>query len=42
MNEVIDWLTFYNHPGLRSTLGCISPMKFDAEDWRAGQARKAA
>jgi putative transposase len=27
MDEVIDWLTFYNHrPDLHSTLGYVSPM----------------
>ena len=41
MGEVIDWLTFYNHRRLHSTLGYISPMKFE-ENWRAGQAKKAA
>lgn len=41
MDEVLDWLTFYNHRRLRSTLGYISPMKF-GENWRAGRAKKAA
>jgi len=41
MDEVIDWLTFYNHRRPHSTLGSISPMKFD-DNWRACQARKAA
>lgn len=41
MDEVIDWMTFYNHRRVHSTLGYISPMKFE-ENWRAGQAKKAA
>ena len=40
-DEVIDWLTFYNHRWLHSTLGYVSPMKFEA-NWRAGRVNKAA
>ena len=29
MDEVVDWLTFYNHWQLHSTLGYISPMQFE-------------
>jgi len=41
MDEIIDWLMFYNRRRLHSTLGYISPMKFE-ENWHAGQAKKAA
>ena len=39
--EVIDWLTFYNHRRLHSTLGYVSPMRFE-EHWHAGQSKQAA
>ena len=29
MDEVMDWLTFYNHCRLQSTLGHVSPMTFE-------------
>jgi putative transposase len=41
MDEVIDWLTFYNHRRLHSTLGYVSPMQFE-EKWLADQVRQAA
>ena len=41
MDEVIDWLTFYNHSRLHSTLGYVSPMKFE-ERWNAAQQLEAA
>ena len=41
MDEVIAWLTFYNHRRLHSTLGYVKPMKFE-ENWQAGQSGKAA
>ncbi len=41
MDEVIDWLTFYNHKRLHSTLGYISPMQFE-NNWLAAQLKKAA
>ena len=40
-DEVIDWLTFYNHRRLHSTLGYISPMRYEA-NWHAGQSKKTA
>jgi putative transposase len=36
MDEVIDWLTFYNSTRLHKTLDYVSPMVFE-ERWRAAQ-----
>ncbi len=36
MDEVMDWLTFYNHKRLHSTLGYVSPMTFE-KSWHATQ-----
>ena len=33
MDEVIDWMTFYNHRSIHSTLGYVSPMQFE-RSWR--------
>ncbi len=41
MDEVMDWLMFYNHRRLHSTLGYISPMQFE-NNWIAAQLKKAA
>ena len=41
MEEVIDWLTFYNHSRLHSTLNYMSPMQFEAR-WLAEQRKKLA
>jgi transposase InsO family protein len=43
MDEVMDWLTFYNHRRLHSTLGHVSPMTFE-QRWNAAQQqdRKSA
>ena len=41
MDEVIDWLTYYNHRRLPSTLGYISPMQFE-KNWFAAQLKKTA
>jgi transposase InsO family protein len=36
MDEVIDWINFYNHKRLHSTLGYVSPMRFE-QRWTAAQ-----
>jgi hypothetical protein len=41
MDEVIDWMTFYNHRRIHSTLGYISPMQFE-KSWYEAQRLKAA
>lgn len=41
MDEVIDWLAFYNHRRLHSTLGYVSPMQFE-KTWLANHARQVA
>ncbi len=41
MDEVIDWLGFYNHRRLHSTLGYLSPMQFE-RNWFASQQQRAA
>ncbi|WP_156422099.1 IS3 family transposase [Paucibacter sp. KCTC 42545] len=40
-DEVIAWLTFYNHSRIHSTLGYVSPMTFE-KNWHAAQQDKAA
>ena len=39
-DEVMDWLQFYNHRRLHSTLGYLSPMNF--EKARAVQKKQLA
>ena len=41
MDEVIDWLSFYNHSRSHSTLGYVSPMQFE-QDWYAAQNQRVA
>jgi transposase InsO family protein len=41
MDEVIDWLSFYNARRLHSTLNYVSPMTFEKK-WFAAQQNKAA
>ncbi|MEC5293370.1 MULTISPECIES: IS3 family transposase [unclassified Aurantimonas] len=40
-DEVIDWIAFYNHRRLHSTLGYTSPMAFE-QKWLASQINMAA
>lgn len=40
-DEVIDWLGFYNHRRMHSTLGHTSPMAFE-ETWRRQKSARAA
>ncbi len=41
MDEVIDWMAFYNHSRLHSSLGYVSPRQYE-ERWIAAQLNKAA
>ncbi|MEA3114172.1 MAG: putative transposase [Caballeronia sp.] len=41
MDEVINWLGFYNARWLHSTLDDVSPMTFE-KNWRAAQQGEAA
>ncbi|VVD28841.1 protein of unknown function [Paraburkholderia dioscoreae] len=41
MDEVINWLGFYNARGLHSTLDYVSPMTFE-KNWLAAQQGEAA
>src|SRR5262249_35756251 len=41
MDAVLSWIAFYNHRRLHSTLGYLSPMKYE-QRWHAAQRKKAA
>jgi len=41
MDEIVDWLGFYNARRLHSTLNYVSPMKFE-KNWAAAQQGQAA
>ena len=41
MDEVIDWMSFYNHRRLHSTLDYVSPMQFE-QHWHAAEQKRAA
>ena len=38
MDEVIDWMSIYNHHRLHSTLDYVSPMQFE-QRWLADQEK---
>ena len=38
---VMDWMAFYNHRRLHSTLGYLSPMHYE-QRWYEAQRKKAA
>jgi putative transposase len=40
-DEVIAWLLWYNRSRLHSTLGYVSPLRFE-ENWQADQVRQAS
>jgi transposase InsO family protein len=40
-DEVIDWINFYNHRRMHSTLGYVSSMAFE-KNWFANQEKQAA
>lgn len=41
IDEVIDWIAFYKHRRLHSTLGYVSPRQYE-ERWVASQLNKVA
>jgi transposase InsO family protein len=41
MDEIVDWLGFYNSRRLHSTLDYVSPMTFE-QNWFAAQQGEAA
>jgi putative transposase len=41
MDAVLNWIAFYNHSRLHSSLGYLSPMQFE-QRWYAAQRKKAA
>jgi transposase InsO family protein len=41
IDEVIDWMTFYNHRRTHSTWDNVSQIQFE-RSWLAGRLRRAA
>ena len=41
MDTVLDWMAFYDHRRLHSTLGYLSPVQYERR-WYEAQRKKAA
>lgn len=41
MDAVLDWMAFYNHGRLHSTLGYLSPMPYE-QRWYTAKLKNAA
>jgi transposase InsO family protein len=41
MDEIVAWMLWYNRDRMHSTLGYVSPMRFE-ENWMADPPRQAS